>query len=83
MSNKDGRRFLWLELQECKVFEQTVVFGAGGHAASAFNEGKRTLGLKKLAELMAYPEDYMRMTVENSTVKLEMEDERSTDDTND
>lgn len=75
MGEANGRRFLWNFLGDCNVFRQTVVFGAGGHAATAFNEGKRTLGLMMLADITRLdPAGYMKMTVENSAVELEDDD---------
>jgi hypothetical protein len=79
MAERNGRRFVWLMLEEMNIFSQTVVFGPGGHAASAFNEGKRMLGLRLLADVTRLaPNEYLQMTVENTKVELpETPDARS------
>jgi hypothetical protein len=76
MSHPDGRRYIWLELEEAKVFQQTLVLGPGGPEATAFNEGKRSGGLRLLTEVTRLcPDDYMKMTKENASVKLKEDDD--------
>lgn len=84
MQTARGREYLWNELEAHKVFSQTLVLSHGpdSFAATAFNEGKRSMGLKLVVTLTRLdPAMYLLMTRENSGVKMEdLEDERSTDD---
>lgn len=82
MSHPRGRRYLWLELEDAYVFRQTLMLGPSGYATTAFNEGLRTRGLKLLKDITRLaPMDYMRMTRENSGVKLtENQDATGQDD---
>lgn len=57
------RRFAWRYLGECRVYKQT--FDHSG-SVTAFNEGKRSVGLKILAEITAAdPDSYLQMMKEN------------------
>lgn len=81
MADPRGRRYIWLQLQECCVFHQVLVLGPSGYAGTAFNEGKRMLGLKLLNDITRLaPNDYMRMTQENSGVELTETDNGRRDD---
>lgn len=72
MGQKDGRRFVWLELEEASVFSQTFV--PGQPEITAFQEGKRSIGLRLLGEVTRLtPADYMRMTQENAAVAIAIE----------
>jgi hypothetical protein len=82
MQTERGRRFIWLELEAHSVFRQTLVLhqGSDSFAATAFAEGKRSMGLRLIADVTRLdPAMYLLMTRENSGVTLEDEDERSTD----
>lgn len=72
MSTPDGRRFVWLELSECHVFEPSIQFGPDGDRATCFLEGQRSRGIKlQKAAAFQCPQQYIQMTTENSGVKLE------------
>lgn len=72
MSSPDGRRFVWLDLAECHVFDQLFGVGDGSHAAMSFAEGQRSRGLKLLKAVTSLcPAHYITMTNENSKVKIE------------
>lgn len=72
MSQRDGRRFLWLQLEEANVFAQTFI--PGQPDTTAFAEGRRSLGLRLLVDVTKWtPADYMRMTQENAAVALAAE----------
>lgn len=74
MVQENGRRWIWNLLNECNVFSQTVHFGEGGHAMTAFAEGKRSLGLRILDDIVKLtPNEYLKMTVENKTVEADLE----------
>jgi hypothetical protein len=65
MSNKRGRRFMWLLLERCGVNRQSF-----NHSGSimAFNEGARTVGLMEQKKLLTVcPELYMTMLTEALT----------------
>jgi hypothetical protein len=69
MAHRDGRRWVWLRLEEAKVFSQTLVLGQAD--ATAFQEGKRSWGLQLIANVTRYaPEAYIQMTRENAAVEL-------------
>lgn len=72
MSQRDGRRFIWLELEASQVFSQTFI--PGQPDTTAFAEGRRSIGLKLLGEVTRLtPADYMRMTQENAAVAVSIE----------
>lgn len=80
MSHPEGRRYIWKQLEDANVFAQTIRFAPGGYAMTAFEEGKRSGGIKLHAAVSRYaPKEYVTMTQENTGVQLESEDERSTD----
>lgn len=49
MSDKKGRRFVWRLLGQLGVYRQSYV--GGDFAATAFNEGRRSVGLEVLASI--------------------------------
>lgn len=74
MSDPSGRRYIWLELAELKIWDQTIVFAPGGNTMTAFNEGKRSVGLRLLKEVTRLcPNEFMRMMVENSAIEQKEE----------
>ena len=63
LQNKQGRSWLWWLLGECGVFRTSFT----GNSATFFNEGKRDIGLKLMADLTReFPDAYMTMTKENA-----------------
>lgn len=82
MSHPSGRRWLWLLVSRCGVFRSSFDPSAGGHSRMCFTEGQRTLGLELFGSITALcPEDYIRMTNENSPQKLkDLDDDRSDSD---
>ena len=62
MGNAQGRRFVWSLLGKAGVFRSSMAPSA---EATAFNEGRRDLGLGLLADVMRLcPEQYGRMQSE-------------------
>lgn len=62
LSTHHGRRFFWRYLAECGVFRTSFT----GNSTTFFNEGKRDIGLRLMADLMeAAPEQYMVMQKES------------------
>jgi hypothetical protein len=56
-----GKRFIWRFLGRCGTFHQSIVFGSPD--ASAFNEGRRSIGNTLLAQVLEIkPEAYVEMT---------------------
>jgi hypothetical protein len=59
MSTMPGRAWLWDRLSETSIFHTTHV--TGDALASAFQEGRRSVGLSLLADIMAYcPDQYIQ-----------------------
>lgn len=62
LGTAQGRRFLNRMLSECGVYQATFSMD---HAAMSFQEGKRNLGIKILADIMEVsPKKYMVMMLE-------------------
>jgi hypothetical protein len=58
-----GRRFVWRFLSKCGVFMQSLV--PGETDSTAFNEGRRSIGLTLLKQVIDInPEAYLQMTKE-------------------
>jgi len=56
-----GRRFVWRYLEKAGIFETSFT----GNNTTFFNEGRRDIGLKLLADVMqAKPEAYVQMAQE-------------------
>ncbi|MGP9420079.1 Bbp19 family protein [Ewingella sp. AOP9-I1-14] len=49
MSTVSGRRFVWKQLQETRVFQSTF---AGDNNTTNFNEGQRNAGLRVFSDIM-------------------------------
>lgn len=79
MQHPQGRRWFWLLLSEAQVFSDTENLD---HGALAYRAGKRSLGLLLMSSLLRHvPDNYIRMTNENSSANLEEpSDGGSTDD---
>lgn len=82
MSNSQGRRYLWLELEDALVFhDDTLEVPEMDHATLCVRAGRRSAGLKLLGAISAFaPNQYFTMVKENSGVKL---DERNDNDSGD
>lgn len=61
MSTRPGRRFIWRHMGNAGIFQSCFT----GNSATFFNEGRRDIGLKILAEVNAAgPEFLMQMMKE-------------------
>ncbi len=61
LGTQQGRRYVWRHLTNAGIFETSFT----GNSTTFFNEGKRAVGLKMLAEVMeANPEAYVVMMSE-------------------
>ncbi len=68
MSTVDGRRYMYLELQSTHIFSTTFT---GDALISAFREGERNVGLKRLNAIQRLaPRDFMLMLTESAAVDL-------------
>lgn len=90
VSSEQGRRFVWKLLCESAVFQQSFVQGAAD--LTAFNEGRRRIGLGLMLDLAAIdPTLYHRMAKEAHDLEeaeaqgsnKEKEPESSTKETDD
>ena len=64
LSIKDGREWIWALLESCNVFSQSFV--QGEPESTAFNEGKRSVGNRLLAEITSgAPEAFVQMMKES------------------
>jgi hypothetical protein len=67
LSTRAGRRFIWRHLTNAGIFQTTFT----GNSATFFNEGRRDIGLKILAEVnAASPESYLQMMKEANEGEL-------------
>ncbi len=63
MSDPEGRMFMWDLLTLCGIFHSSFSIDA---LRCAFNEGRRDIGLRLLAEInQLSPELYIKMVAEN------------------
>ena len=61
LSTRQGRRFVWRHMTNAGIFQSCFT----GNSATFFNEGKRDVGLKLLAEVQEAGEElYLRMMKE-------------------
>lgn len=61
LETAQGRRFIWRQLGECGVFKSSFT----GNSTTFFNEGRRDVGLKLMADVMdAKPDAYLQMAEE-------------------
>lgn len=80
MSTVQGRRWIWLELCFAQVF---IACESLEPARLAFNEGRRNTGLRLLASVTRHaPAMYVRMTEENTNIKLVDEEQQEQDEDN-
>lgn len=78
MSTQRGRRWVWLELEEAQMFSQDSVVDP---YFMAFAKGKRVAGLRLLQSITIHaPAQYVKMTTENTGIKLDEESDDGTDD---
>jgi len=62
LGTTEGRRFLWRLMEKCGVYRESFT----GSSETFFLEGKRSIGLFVIAEIMdAEPEAYLLMIKEN------------------
>ena len=62
LSTQQGRRFVWKNLTRAGIFQTSFT----GNSTTFFNEGKRDIGLKMLADVMeASPDSYVAMIRES------------------
>lgn len=62
MSTREGRAECWRRLSECGVFKTSM---SSDPHWTAYNEGRRAVGLRELAEMMErFPELYLTMQQE-------------------
>jgi hypothetical protein len=67
LSMPEGRRLLWRLLEEARVFHSTYT----GNADTYFNEGKRSMGLLVLGEMLrAKPDSLFQMQKEAASDPL-------------
>lgn len=72
MTTPGGRRWVWLQLEKCHIFSGD---GSLEHANLAYSAGKRSIGLQLLSDVTrTVPMAYIKMTQENTGVKLEEEE---------
>ena len=65
MSTSFGREWMWDILTSCGVFSTTLVVGAPD--ASAFNEGRRSVGLQLITDIMtSCPDQYIQAQRESN-----------------
>ena len=61
LSTRQGRRFIWRHMSNAGIFQSCFT----GNSATFFNEGRRDIGLKILAEVQeASPDSYLLMMKE-------------------
>ena len=66
MREPEGRRWLWNKISDCRVFSTTQQFGENAAIATAFLEGKRSVGLALLADINRLcPNEYGLAVKEN------------------
>lgn len=64
LANTAGRTWMWTVLSDCNAFSQSFVPGEAD--STAFNEGKRSVGNRLIAEVMRVdPSLYLKMLEEN------------------
>lgn len=72
-----GRRWMWLRLSECGVFQATTNLDP---QTMAYTAGTRNVGLALLSSVMRHvPDLYIRMTNENSSAQLQENPDGGTD----
>lgn len=78
MSTPDGRRWVWLRLEEAKIFvgdENLEPYNM------AFSKGVRNAGLRLLSDVSRFtPQEYVTMTTEATAIKLVSEPEEEISD---
>lgn len=73
LKSPEGRRQYWKDLVVCGIFRTSMAFDAKGQYdpyVTAFNEGRRSIGLEKLDTLMtAKPDAFYQMQQEHLSEK--------------
>jgi len=81
MRTVDGRRWIWLQLERMAVFRADEGLDP---MRMAFDKGIRNEGLRLLASVTRHcPDEYIRMTQENTSVQLSAHFEEQDDDRDD
>ena len=71
LSTRAGRRFIWKHLTGTGIFQSCFT----GNSATFFNEGRREVGLKILAEVnAASPDSYLLMMKESNEAETANEE---------
>jgi hypothetical protein len=75
MSTFIGREWMWNILSSCGVFSTTFIMGAPD--ASAFNEGRRSVGLQLITDIMASCPDQYIQAQRESNERSSLDERRS------
>lgn len=68
LTNRDVREWLWDHLTACNVYQQSFVQGEPD--STAFNEGKRSIGNRLIAAIVAAdPASYVTMMKESGNLE--------------
>jgi len=74
LKSPEGRRLYWSDLESCGIFRPTIAFDSDGKHdpyMTAFNEGRRSVGLEKLKVLLeAKPEAFYQMQQEHASEQV-------------
>lgn len=69
MATPSGRRFMWNLVEACGVLDASF---AGDERMTAYNEGRRSVGIELVQRLQAVtPDAYLKMVVEQATLAAE------------
>lgn len=78
MSAPNGRRWVWNRLAEAQIFNESSSLDA---AVLAYEKGRRNPGLRLLNDVTKFtPQDYIRMTEENTSVSVQPQEEPEADE---
>lgn len=72
MSTADGREWMWNHLGMCGVFQST--YATNTHD-TAFNEGRRSIGLRLMADLQEYTFKHYQSMEKEAHERLEQENQ--------
>ncbi len=78
MSAPNGRRWVWNRLAEAQIFVESESLDP---AVLAYEKGRRNAGLRLLNDVTKFtPQDYIRMTEENTSVSINPQEESPSDE---
>lgn len=77
LSTADGREWMWNHLGMCGVFQSTY---ASNTHDTAFNEGRRSIGLRLLADLQEHTFKLYQSMEKEARERLEQQQNEVTDD---